>query len=178
MWRPQRSHKLLLLAFTLLINTVTSLVNLQTTAQNLSQSPTDEMFKCYSGHVISPSQRASTQNCLGASFFIPLAHQEGQFYVGNRDIYGLPFKKQIEDCVIDVSMEGGRTELTTWTSVGLRINQLIGACTNGNFPDGVTGGETKAGVGQNIVIKIGRPEPSDTSGNTGDGMIGDMSVER
>ena len=173
-----KSHNLLSLILALLFDIMTALPDPQVTAQNVSASPTDEKFQCFDGHTFHSSQLASTKNCLGASFFLPLDHQEGQFHAGNDNVFGLDWHETIGDCTIKVSIEDGHTELTTWTSIALRVNQLIGRCTNGNFPDGKTGGLTKAGVGQTIILTIGKSEQYDATGGSENGNLGTFSVAR
>ena len=101
--------------------------------------------------------QAQSEDCLLIASYLPQEHEPGEFITPwqRTTVFHLPWTSSYGDCTISIGITPGVTEVTTWTTIALRVTQLITSCAGASFPQRRTGGRTKAGREGKIQIFIG-----------------------
>ena len=103
---------------------------------------------------------AVIRTCLSLLLGLPETTQDGNFHVADpRDIYQLPKVLRGDRCDVLVTVPTGRQEASNWPAIRFAANQVIAACTRGNYPDGTVSGMATLGLAGNIQVYVIHPRP-------------------
>lgn len=94
--------------------------------------------------------------CLLLLVKLPEGTIAGVFHnAGRHDGYQLPVSVFSDACQVDVTVAAGRTDLSNWPAVRFAANQVIAACSVGDYPHGTTGGFARIGRSGDIRVTVG-----------------------
>ena len=156
------SRSLLLATATILCITINA-SPIQDISLASSNSPTNNTTAT-NARVSCPSSYANADivTCLKLLVQLPEETRDGDFHIGGiRDAFQLPVSLSESLCRVSVTVLDFRGGLSNWPAVRFAANQIIAACTVGNYPHGLTGGHTTIGSNGNIWVKVTARYPGD-----------------
>ena len=105
---------------------------------------------------------ANIRACLSLLLGLPETTQDGTFHsAGPRDIFQLSLVLREPGCEVLVRLNTGREDTSNWPAIRFAANQIIAACTRGNYPDGGVSGMATLGLAGNIQVYVIYPRSGD-----------------
>ena len=112
----------------------------------------------------SPSRlaRADIVTCLLLVVELPEGILAGTFHnAGVRDAFQLPVSLAEIGCQLFVTIPPHMQDISNWPAVRFAANQIIAACTVGDYPSGSTGGFARVGRNGDIRVTVSAPSVGD-----------------
>ena len=105
---------------------------------------------------------ADIRACLSLLIGLPESTQDGSFHnAGPRDIFQLSLVLREPSCEVLVKLNNGRQDTSNWPAIRFAANQIIAACTRGNYPGGTVSGMATLGLDGNIQVYVIHPRSGD-----------------
>ena len=105
---------------------------------------------------------ADIRACLSLLIGLPESTEVGFFHnAGPRDIFQLSLVLREPSCEVLVKLNAGRPDTSNWPAIRFAANQIIAACTRGNYPGGMVSGMATVGLDGNIQVYVIHPRPGD-----------------
>ena len=153
------SRSLLLATTTILCLTIraSSIQDISLVSPNSTTNTTNATVVNRGSIVCSPDDAvgADIRMCLSLLLELPETTVDGAFHDFDvPDIYQLPKVLRGDRCNVLVTVPTGRQEASNWPAIRFAANQVIAACTRGNYPFGTTSGAASVGLTGNIQVSI------------------------